>query len=90
VFVQLETLIKSDAPEAVRGSVLSTIRAAALLFATVGFVALGAMFEALSTSGPIRIPTTAAFYALALALAPLSLVFLWVARGLGREAKERK
>jgi MFS family permease len=90
VFVQLETLIKSDAPEAVRGSVLSFIRAGALLFATVGFVALGALFEVFSTSAPVRQPTSAAFFALALALSPISLVFLWVARGLGREAKEKK
>jgi hypothetical protein len=82
VFVQLETLIKSESPAANRASVLAVVRAAALLFATAGSVALGAMFEAFSTAGAVRVPTPAAFVALGAAAVLASLTFLWAARGL--------
>lgn len=83
MYVHLESLVKTEAPEAARGSVLGVGRALSLLVAAASFPALGALFHFFSEPvGAATLPTARGFWILSGLLAVLAALYAAVARGL--------
>ncbi len=74
VYVQLESLIKTRAPESIRGSVMGVLRMAMIGAAVVSFPLVGGLLSAVGAGAGLAV--------LAALMTLLAAAFLWVAKGL--------
>lgn len=88
ILVNTETVIKTEAPEEFRGSVMGLFRAGAQFAAALSFPLLGLVFQTFSQgSGSSLAPSSGAFVTLAALFILGALTQLWVAAGLRRAAR---
>jgi MFS family permease len=81
IFISTESLLKTEAPETVRGSVLGIARAGALLLTSLVFPLLGLIFDFFA-GGRGLTPGDGAFVFVSAALAAAGAAYLLIARGL--------
>ena len=74
LYCKLESLIKTQAPAPIRGSVLGVVRTAELAVTVLGFPLLGWLFGNLSAG--------TAFAVIAAILTAVAAAFVWIAKGL--------